>query len=154
MGRCELKFYLIAILSSCEINDAYLAFQLATVMPRIAKSIRADNPNNKNEILWLISFDSAPPSPRTKKLAPRVITSHRPICSTIFDECFKLGMVRTSLMDLKPRYRDICLLNIPARIMKLPVINQKVNIVRSPIVLTANPSRFHSLEASVDSTYA
>ena len=33
------------------ILDDYLAFQLAIVTPRIAKSMRPDNPNNKKEIL-------------------------------------------------------------------------------------------------------
>ena len=131
--------------SVCEINDDYLAFQLATVIPRIAKSIRPDNPNNEKEILWLISLGNAPPNPRTRKFAPRIITTHRPIFSLIFDECFRLGVVKTSLMGFKPNNCSNCLLKIPNKIMKLPVINQKGNIVRSPIVLTANPSRSHSL---------
>jgi hypothetical protein len=129
------------------ILEDYLAFQLATVMPIIAKSMRPDNPNNENEILRLISLGNALPSPRTRKLKPRVITSHRPICSVILDECFKLGMVRTSLMGLKPKNRKIGLLNIPAKIVIIPRNNQKGYIVLFPFVLVqaASPSRSHLL---------
>jgi len=112
-----------------KILDDYLAFQLATVIPIIAKSMRPDNPNNEKEILRLISLGNPPPSPRTRKLAPRVITSQRPICSITLDECFRLGVVRTSLMGLKPNNRNICLLNIPNKIMTIPRNNQKGNIV-------------------------
>ena len=119
----------------------YLAFQLATVMPSIAKSMRPDNPNKKREILRLISLGNTPPSPRTRKFAPRVITTHRPIFSLIFDECFRLGVVKTSLMGFKPNNCSNCLLKIPNKIMTLPMINQKGNIVWSPIVLVPNPPR-------------
>jgi hypothetical protein len=113
----------------------YLAFQLATVIPIIAKSMRPDSVNNEKEILWLISLGNVPPNPRTRKLIPRVITSHRPICSMILDECFKLGVVKTSLAGFKPKNRNICLLNIPTKIVIIPKINQKGYIVLSPFVL-------------------
>jgi len=57
--------------------------------------------------------------------------SHRPICSIILDECFRLGVIRTSLIGLKPNNRNICLLNIPIKIVTSPKINQKGNIVTS-----------------------
>ena len=47
----------------------------------------------------------------------------------VLDEYFKLGVVRTSLMDLEPNNRNICLSNIPIKIVATPKINQKGNIV-------------------------
>ena len=40
-----------------------MAFQLAMVIPIIAKFMRPDNPNNEKEIVLLISFGKASPSP-------------------------------------------------------------------------------------------
>jgi hypothetical protein len=114
------------------------------VMPIMAKSMRPDNPNNEKEMLWLILFGNTPPNPRTTKLTPRIITSHRPILSTVLDEYFKFGVVITSLEGLIPNNCSICLLNIPAKIMNVPRINQKANIVSLPFLLvrlTAGVSR-------------
>jgi len=38
-------------------------------------------------------------------------------------------------MGLKPNNRNICLLKIPDKIMTIPTINQKGNIVLSPFML-------------------
>ena len=111
-----------------------MAFQLAMVIPIIAKIMRPDNPNNEKEIVLLISFGNASPSPITRKLTPRVITSHCPICSIVLDDRFKLGEATTSLIGLKPNDRNICLLNIPIRIVTMPRINQKGNIVLFPFL--------------------
>ena len=101
----------------------------------MVKSMRPDNPNNEKEMLWLILFGNTPPNPRTTKLTPRIITSHRPILSTVLDEYFKLGVVITSLEGLIPNNCSICLLNIPAKIVNVPRINQKANIVSLPFLL-------------------
>lgn len=101
----------------------------------IAKSMRPDNPNNEKEILWLILLGNTPSNPRTRKLTPRIITSHRPICSIVLDEYFKLGVVITSLICLKPNNRNNCLSNTPAEIVTIPRINQKGNILLFPILL-------------------
>jgi len=61
--------------------------------------------------------------------------SHRPIFSIILDEFFKLGVVKISLLGLTPNSRNICLLNNPAKIMTIPMINQKGNIILSPVVV-------------------
>jgi hypothetical protein len=120
----------------------YLAFQLAMVIPMIAKSIRPDNPNSEKEIFSLIWLGNAPPSPRTRKLIPRVIISHCPICSIILDDCFRFGVERTSLIGLRPNNRKICLLNIPIKTVTIPTINQKGNMVSFPFVLVHPPGSY------------
>lgn len=101
----------------------------------MAKSIRPDRASNEKEIVELISSGNASPSPRTRKLRPSVIISHRPICSIDLVECFRLGVVITSLMGLMPNSRSVCLLNIPTKTTTVPSTIQKGNMILLPFLL-------------------
>ena len=109
------------------------AFQLATVMPIIAKSMSPANPNKIKSVVWLIETGKASPKPKTRKLTPSVIVSQRPIRSMILDECFRLELVNTSLLGLEPNRFIICLLNTPMKIVTIPRINQIENMVLPPL---------------------
>jgi hypothetical protein len=97
-------------------------------MPNIAKSNKADNPSNTEEVKELTSSGSAVPNPWTRKFTPRVIKSHCPICSTLLDDRFILGVVKTSLIGRRPNNCNNLLLNMPEKITRLPKINQNGNM--------------------------
>lgn len=92
-------------------------------------------PNNAKAIFLLIPIGFAPSSPYTKKLTPKIIMIQLPIYSVIFDEDFKYGVVKTSLIGLIPNNRVICFWNIPIKIKTIPKINHTTTIRKSPFQL-------------------
>jgi len=116
------------IVSLPPIND-HLPFQLAIVIPIIAKIMRPIIPNNEKEIVELKSLGKAPFSPCTRKLMPSVMTNHRPIFSIRRVDCARLGLVKILLSGFMPRNGKICRLKIPTKIRRSPRMSQIGNML-------------------------